>query len=142
MGKNRMKRAESGFLTVLTTWLVTLLLLLALESGLAVRLGWGCDQLSLAGAAALFVATTAAAFIWGKKRGRKGLVFALTTGAAMSLLLLLTGFLIDAKAISLPGIARVVLGNLLGCLIGFKLSSIGRSSSPSRSVNLKKRRSV
>ena len=142
MGKGRGKRNGGRPGRVIAVWLVAALLLLLLLAALADRLRWNRDQLSMAGAAALLTATAAAAFALGRRLGKFSPARAALGALALSALLLLIGFLIDAKAMSLSGLSRVTFCCLLGSLLGMKIGSLSAGKRSGRTMQIKKRNSA
>ena len=142
MEKGRGKKTGVRPGRVLVTWFASAGLLLLVFAALADRLRWSRELLTMAGSAALFAATLAAAFAWGRGRGRASAAQAALGSLVLGILLLLTGFLIDAQAMSLAGLLRVLICTLAGSLLGMKLGSHGTGKRPARTVAIKSRRSA
>ena len=142
MEKRRGKKASVRPGGVLVIWFASAGMLLLFFAALAARLRWSQEQLTIAGSAALFAATAATAFARGKGNGQASPARTALGALALVGVLLLTGFLIDAQAMSLAGLFRVLISTLAGGLLGMKLGTLGGRKRSARTVEIKKRRSA
>lgn len=116
----RMENARSKkIVAAILVWLLTAMLLLSISALLIGRMKLGSQWIGAASAAVVAVSSAAASIVLyrGRKGGRRWMP-ALLLWLVIASTLLMLGFLIDSDAMSLTGLARVLVCSLLGSICG------------------------
>lgn len=118
-------------------WLITAIILLLLSAGIISAMNLSSSFVAYFSAGVSFLSAFAAAF--GACAGSSGKIkCGLLAGLALTVLLIMLGFIVEGKELSADGVLSVASFTLTGALAGGLFAPVGKGGWTKRSFRMKK----
>ena len=121
-------------------WLITAMILLPISAGIISAMNLSSSSVAYFSAGVSFLSAFGAAF--AACTGKSGkMKYGLLTGLALTVLLIMLGFIVEGKELSADGVLSVVSFTMTGALAGGLFAPAGKGAWTKRSFRMKRGKS-
>ena len=121
-------------------WLITAMILLPISAGIISAMNLSSSSVAYFSAGVSFLSAFGAAFTaWTGQSGK--MKYGLLTGLALTVLLIMLGFIVEGKELSADGVLSVVSFTMTGALAGGLFAPAGKGAWTKRSFRMKRGKS-
>lgn len=121
-------------------WLITAMILLLLSAGIISAMNLSSSSVAYFSAGVSFLSAFGAAFTACTGKSGK-MKYGLLTGLALTVLLIMLGFIVEGKELSADGVLSVVSFTMTGALAGGLFAPAGKGAWTKRSFRMKRGKS-